>query len=1005
MLAGCIPNDPLDTTRVVPKRGTLGEEIFKLFDKDLKNDSPSRATGFELEKAGFVAGIDHVFPEPELSRDQQFLLNLLPLYDDGSLPDLTRTLGALVKRLEADGEGLAALAAVENRIGYVDLSHEEALIRRITKYPRFRLLNNALIDLALAHDGLDPTGAPLPSEDDSVTRLVGALASSMRDLQVSDDAQRNIVLAADLLLSEDTRLAPTASTAQTSSSAGPPAMIVARDPRGMALVPSINGAFPAPFVDMNRDGLADVDSSGRFVDGVGAAIDRAPFGTDGPRDNRARALDSSGGLPIYGYVNLNQTMAAGVLRDTRQLVADGIPMKLVRSFDKLLGARGPTGAYVAQNNVVLDLVYAASTTLDISTLPDLLELFGRLLNEHQGILAYLAEETDKQLDIADRYNVALKPGNTFFNDLMSTLRKVLDDPTVSAIDNKTLAQAVIDVVQTSTGVLGFPEASAQLMEHKKDLITQTDVANGTVLSEYVDRTTADVHSNQSLHQRVLHLIHDTRGARYEPNLVGIPLGFIFKIDDLAEFYMESVIGKAHIPPLVGTLTGLPEYPTPEALAVFINTSNMFGNPIGNEGIPVMNNDGDTLFAVPVSGMKDALAPLIQVFYTHQRMDLLFELFDDMHLHYATSASDYQDVDGTAPRYSHLSGLSAYEPLMIDVYRNTHVMAGFQQLLTEAAPIMTSGNHTPRDLLIAFGSKFLDKDETLTTRDGLREVDLPLAGLPGSTERITPLSPFDLIRGARNEIHTVVNRSATAQQEWADIVHELHDMYLGTQLVDPSARAARFTNPRLVPVATLLLDFLQRRAAAHSTAGTLDSWVRSDIPSTVSDFVTSKTLPAAFDLIYAIDADPDLSGMLDELRDQLLDENQGFGELLALVGDELGAAKDCSITLPLFHFLGNELDPNKKLVFTLLTHAKQSIAADPDEQMLEVARRAIEPAPDGGLYVSGLGRAIRQANRVHGADEGPLDVNDVTRIVHIVGTYMLDDQHGLEKFYQIVAGRK
>ena len=41
--------------------------------------------------------------------------------------------------------------------------------------------------------------------------------------------------------------------------------LVLRDPRGVALVPLVNGAIPPPFVDANGDGLADLDALGGFV--------------------------------------------------------------------------------------------------------------------------------------------------------------------------------------------------------------------------------------------------------------------------------------------------------------------------------------------------------------------------------------------------------------------------------------------------------------------------------------------------------------------------------------------------------------------------------------------------------------------------------------------------------------------------------------------------------------------------------------------------------------------
>src|SRR5262249_55280754 len=156
-------------------------------------------------------------------------------------------------------------------------------------------------------------------------------------------------------------------------------------------------------------------------------------------------------------------------------------------------------------------------------------------------------------------------------------------------------------------------------------ITADDLNNGTVFTEEVDRAHPDTIDDESLQQRLLHLMYDTKGVQYVPHFIGIPLSFIFQIDDLAEFYMLSIIGESHVPALVSTLTGLSQTPTPQELAVFINQDQTFGNPQGHEGIDVKDNDGDTLFAVNASGCTDALRPLIRVFYDHGQMRLLFEL--------------------------------------------------------------------------------------------------------------------------------------------------------------------------------------------------------------------------------------------------------------------------------------------------------------------------------------------------------------------------------------------
>lgn len=980
-LVGCAP--PLDTTRQVQERGTLGEEIFQLFHRDLEREDPPRAAGFEIEHGPFVRAIDHLFREDELAETQELLLRLLPLYDDGTIPASTRKLAEVTRRLEADTPALHSLAALLSRDGYVSLAHQRALATRIARYPRYRELVQKGISLSLAHDGLDAGGQPAPSEDDTIRRLQESLSRALAELELSADTERMIVLVADLMLTEDSRLASESITAP-----GGPASIVARDVRGLARVAAPSGnAMPGPFVDRApADGLADIDADGRFVDQSGAPIELPPFASAGDRDERARALVTPGGPPIYQYVELDRTILAGLMRDARTLIERGTHQKARRTIERLLGE--PIGGhYVTETNTVLDLGHAVASTVDVPELPDLLELTGTLLEDHEGALAYLAVEAERQLDVADHHNVGLRPGNTFFDDIMRVIRKILLVPG--------LAEEILDALD-DPAVLRLPEAAATLSEFKHPRITEEDFRQGRCFTTRVDRSAPDRRDNQSLHQRVLHLIHDTKGARYEPSFIGVPLGFIFSIEDQAEFYMLSIIGQAEVPSLVATLTGLSTHPTPDELAVFLNADQTFGNPQGNEGLDVMVNDGDTLFAASASGMVDGLRPLVRVFHDRGQLDLLFELFEVLHVHWASAAGgDYQDQDRGSPRYSELSGIRDYEPLLIDVFRTTHVLAAVRKLLIETETLRSSSGKTVQSVLLALGRKLLNKDLALRTRGGAQEVLI-------DRERVNPLSPFDLIRAARHDLKSVVGRSAQGLQDWDELVDELHRLFLETELVAPET--GRFKSSRLKPIATTLVRFMVERARKHRTAGDLSGWPARVMVDDLAELISSDELPAIFDLLRFVEEDAELEEMMVELRDQLLSEAEGFPELLAVGGDQLSAAKDATLAVPFLRFAGKELHPDNRLTFTLLDLASKLLAADPEERFLETARRGIEPTPAGEAYGAGIFSAIRQTNRVDPLERRSLETEDLRQITGVVGRYLVDHQHGLEKFYELVSKR-
>ncbi len=968
---------PLDTTRQIPERGTFGEEVFALFHNDLLREAPERAQGLELEKAALVESIDQLFPPDELSKAQEFLIKLLPLYDDGTLPAMTRDLAALTERMAAEPAVLEALEALQYRAGYVGLKHEEALLRRIANYPDFKPLTKAFLKMALAQDGRDAEGRLSEEEPDALLRLQKGLAQTLEELELSKDDQRTIVLASQLMLREDVRLAEPGRT---------PTLIVRRDHRGLARVHRENGRFMAPFADTApRDGLPDIDNRGKFLTTDGETIEIRPFaeGTDRAPDGRALVNQ----VPVYSYVDLERTILAGLLRDGRSLIEQDVPMKSLRALDHLLGNRTPEGLYPSANSPLLELLHAAGHAVKPTDLPDLLSLGQTLLSDHMDTTGWNILELEAQLDIIDRYeNLNLEADTTLFDDLTVWARKVLAVPG--------LAEAMVDVLR-SPAVAKLPEAGRLMMNYKKERITHEDAVQNRIFVERVDRGQADVANNQSLQQRLFHLIHDTKGAKYTPELIGIPLGFIFEIEDLAEFYILSIIGESSIPGLVSTLTGLSEQPTPEELAEFINEDQTFGNPVGNEGREVRRNDGDTLFAATSSGITDALAPFVRLFYDRDRMDLLFDLLEILHLHWASAeGGTYQNTNRGQPMYSKLSGIRRFEPMLVEILQNTKLVPAVQKLLNETRGLRVS-NRSADYLLVATARHIFTVDRELHTRAGNSEVRI-------DGKRITALSPFDLLRAAAEQVDNRLRTRPSRYTAWQEVTDTLIDLFLETQRT--GAESGELKNPRALPITLAVLDFLEGRARHHAQVGDLDSWVRTEMLGHVEDLMTSEELPALIDLLYAIEEDPEINTQIEGLRDELLADDRGFADLLVIAGNSLQALQDQSITISLLNFLGKEMNPEKDLLFRGVDFAQTALELDPDEHVLEVIRRAIEPRPQGGIYAYGIFSAITQAQRNNPLKTQDPTAEDFARVTKKIYQFMLDGEHGLEKFYELVEER-
>lgn len=973
---GCA--EPLDTTRQTAPRGTLGEEIYRVLHRDLEREAPERAFGFESERAAFIGAIDHMMPESELERTQALLVSLLPLHDDDTLARQTRTLAELMDRLAGDPEASAALAALQNRVGYVDLARQEALVRRFAAYPRFRELSRRLLGFALAHDGRDEAGARDPRESDLFLRAVDYAATRLAQLEITRDDERSLVLAANLMLTEDPRLA-TATLPEAPQ-------VVARDPRGMALVePPALDELDLFKDDTPADGLPDVDGAGRFLAPNGAVVELPPFARTGPRDEHARATSRAG--LVYRYVELDQTLLAAGLRDGRHLIEREALPKARRVLDAVLGARTEDGTFNPANNPLLDLVHALQSGVTPEDVLPLVSVARGLLLQHEGSLAYLLEELERQSDIAAAHPQTLRPGNDFLTDLLSVARRILEQPG--------LMEALLQLVEEDPDLLLFPRASAELMAYKRLPVTEEDFDQGRVFVEAVDWTRPDDRQNQSFHQRVLHLIYDTRGLRYRPEFLNVPLGFIFEIPDLAEFYLLSLIGEAEVPSLVSALTGLSSKPSPAELARFINQDQTFGNPVGREGVEVRHNDGDVLFAVAASDMGRALAPLVRLFWSRGQLNLLLDVFEFMHLHYATVAGgDYQDADRRQPRYSKLSGIRDLEPMLIEIYRGVALLESTRHLLLETRGLTATGGAAARDVLLRTARRFLAKDSSLRTRAGALDVVV-------EERRVSPLSPFELVWWALERMDTAVSRSPATRAAADELDQLLFELYLETEGSGPARRLA---NRKVVVMGEHLLGFLEDRIQTHRARGRLASWWTQDLAAELESAVRSPALPLLLDLWDALRAEPELEAMVLELRAQLLADADGFPELLALAGDLLGEAKDAGIVAPVLRFLGRELAVDRGLALELVDFTNRALDFDPEQQLLELARRGLEPARPEGIQLYGLGRALRETNRVRPGAQALLSAEDTQLILRTISNYLLDDEHGLEKFYRLVKDR-
>lgn len=326
--------------------------------KDLRSADPKKSCD---PPSGSASG------EADLREELALTLGrLVDLYNDDTIPHLTRSLARVMEDVDASAEAKAALARFEARRGYRPADVSMGVAEPALAYPRLAELANALLRLLAADadpHARDASGAHTPrpgAANGALAKLfevtreelrTGASAPALAPLSVAADPldpsldrlsrpRGNLEVARAVLFGEDAAYA-----------SGAPRLVVTRDPRGFAAVPLSAGRVPPPFVDNTGpagrpDGLPDVDPLGVFVTAGGAAP--APFAPaqtalttslpdPTPRDSLGRAL--SGTTPSFTYLDVNRTLLGAALRDVAPLVEERRVLDLLGGFAVVAGAR------------------------------------------------------------------------------------------------------------------------------------------------------------------------------------------------------------------------------------------------------------------------------------------------------------------------------------------------------------------------------------------------------------------------------------------------------------------------------------------------------------------------------------------------------------------------------------------------------------------------------------------------------------------------------------------
>lgn len=547
---GCA--EEYDFSRETPERGTLGQELFKVWRGDAMRTSHAprdRVDMLDEHRRPFVRAVDQVAPPGQLQAIDTFLQKALTTVETGLLPPLTRKVRAVIQeaaRDEAIIEGIAGGGRLDPSL-FVHPDAGPGLASHLAGFDRFDDAAWMAVDVLLPADGYDAHGQPAPGESRGFLELQRVLADGLLATEQPTGAEEPFALALrDLLMTEDDRFVTTA------AGGGDSLLAVRFDRRGYPLVrPDAEGL---PFVDRDEDGLVDVDEQGRFVLKNNENKRIAPFwgtGATGPFGHDDRDRITTGDTPVFQYEDLGRSGLHFLLRKTAGLHEQRVLWDMMAAMPAALGprversdGRGNFQGY-AEEQPLIDAAHAALNMLAYPKAPETLEALAGFVDDHQPTMARMALAADAFGERVAKYpDASIDDDQTILQDLLPIVEQIAEDPELWA----DLLEALRDPI-----TLKIDDAMVTLLEHKdRRVIPQKggpydrcfqqcksvyeskasdDHPHGIGLegrfecirncptdrlfSEKTNFDQPESLDNRSISQRIFHLLRDTSGVEYK----------------------------------------------------------------------------------------------------------------------------------------------------------------------------------------------------------------------------------------------------------------------------------------------------------------------------------------------------------------------------------------------------------------------------------------------------------------------------------------------------------
>lgn len=961
---------------------TLGELVYQILHQNLGRADAcgvEYASTLALDRERFVVTFDTAIGEEEIGSLPELLgESILPVVDDGSLPGLTDAVAealALLVDAELDPDRTALRSALEiaQTRSVLETSHALELMRRVLADPELPDHVHALARLGTRTSG----------DDDVVGLLLGLAARSLEDVgEPSACGELTLPSLSDTLLRTE-GFVPL-------SGRGAPAWVARADDNGNPRVrtSSLTGRLYAPFVDADRDGIADVDALGRPIDADGAIVERDAFGAGAGYDGEGRALAEDGAL-LFEYVDVKQTMLARVLQLGDDALQARVHLDLVDVAEAALGRpevcpdEPDCRTYGTEDHPVADTAYLALELLKDDHARALVDTVATLVEEDPELAEELLVAMGKLIEALERTDLSLTDRQLLTTgiDLLPLLDRTFEADAAGESTPRVLLGVVSELGDTARA---FPEQLGWMVDYReleKTRQCSADAPNlvASVPVDYAQPRYFTVAGrrvdNRSALEQVIELL-DVADCGDVPFTDDRTVAYV-ALDLLADRSPTTVCGV--IDAAVGALDVLP------GASDFVVTNTL--NAIGCDGSRVFAALR-SLETLAESGALDFLLPVARVFKERGQLDLLIEILRFV-------ATDLRIDEGGDP--GRRSVVRRLLPALSEV-----LASGAADVLFDLLDLMVSiraegrDGDTLADVMMDSLAFVVDGSRTVRTRGGM----------------VTDTSHA---RELLLSLRTLVDRlrtSPTGRPAFDRMVD-----HLTGYLVRRTSVGGRevLANRDLVPLAQILTQVA--RDATDRPRAEYQCWL-GELQSGVDDFLTGRDLADVVRLAKALDGNADGEHVQAWLRTFLqprpdAPDEELYGPTLQVVGGVLGSDLTGERAAPMLRWLGQVADQRRGDGAEIVSLIDRILASDERGAMLGIARNFLSPAPldpsETGVEVyADIFDSVTDVTSERMCVASPdvrFTVEDAHTTVSGIVEFMQDDAQGLGAVYGLIGRRR